>query len=133
MKQLLVPAFLILALSGVVVRDGSLQTRIDELAERPLANRRAVVQLEGQLEDLAGELAATRDALHAGRDLGSREVEDLDGRLRCLETRLGETGAEVASYNARLDEWETQWSDHGPTMIDERLKELRGTLEQRWV
>jgi S1-C subfamily serine protease len=129
MKQLLLSLALILALSGVVVREGSLQNRIEELSLRPEVDPRLVDELHEQVAQLERSLAATREEL--GKAPRAGEVEELEGRFACLESELGATGREVASYSARLSDWESQWSGHEPTQFDLRLAELRRVLELR--
>lgn len=136
MKHLLVPTVVILALSGVVVHEGRLRGRLDELAERPQADPRLVGELRQQVSELNEALDQTRARLldeRSQRDAEIREVEELEWRLASLEATLGETDAEIERYSSRLNDWESQWSGHEPNLFDQRLQDLRGCLEERWV
>ena len=129
MKQLLLPLALILALSGVVVREGALRNRIEELSLKPEVDPRLVDELRSHVAELESALEATREELRKAPRAG--EVEELEWRFACLESELGATGREVQSYSARLSDWESQWSGHEPTQLDQRLGELRRVLELR--
>jgi len=136
MKHLLVPTLAILALTGVVARQGTLRSRVEELAERPQTDPRAVRDLRLQVSELTQALEETRSQLHderAARAEDQREVQEFEWRLHGLEQDLGETGREVAQYSSRLSDWESQWNGHEPNLFDQRLQELRKVLEERWV
>ena len=139
MKALLVPTVVILALSGVVAREGSLRGRLEELEERPVVNPadlRAVPVLEAEVAELTRTLEEARERLSISerrRGEAERQRDEIDWRLQCLEDALGATGREVASYTARLEDWEDQWDGHGPNLFEERIGELRAALEERWL
>jgi S1-C subfamily serine protease len=109
-------------------REQGLQRRIRELEVTPVARPEEVAQLEQQLEQQLSLLEGRLERVH--RALNEDRTAE---RVEAIESRLGETGAALARHGRRLQGWESVWQGHEPELFEQRLREMRSVLEERWT